>query len=291
MPCENGKAWCKGPYGDGPGAICLPCDKKRTGATFSPPPVNLQTKSPVTPPTLKPVTPVVQSPPTPTADSPFRVALRKTKPVAAPKTKRTKGDTITKDYVPAEFELTAYRGDSRDPDVIFKDGFKTWVSAIFSVEDAREYLEYYVGLKTLDELSFKNHVNNGAIDILKPEGSSRPGPGDLMRNIIAARNKKRPTISTDTDAACGGYSEEGFIYRIQIPKMKKVDWKMAFGPNGSKINFKSGWPDLFLDNALIAEATCIAIFNRVSNVTTELSFFTDISPELIVQAYVVKDVG
>ena len=142
----------------------------------------------------------------------------------------------------------------------------------------------------MDELSFKNHVNNGAIDILQ-EGTSRPGPNDLMRNIIAARNKKRPTISTDIDPACGGYSEEGFIYRIKIPNLKKVDWKMAFGPNGSKINFKSGWPDLYLDNALIAEATCIAIFNKIGNATTELSFFTDISPELIVQAYVVKDVG
>lgn len=290
MPCEhpNKYQWCKGPDGVGPGRICTVCDKKRSGAGGGVPkalPQATQVTPTIAAVKLKTAPAISQGPPTPTADNPWRINLRKTKADAPQKTKRTKGDTITKDHVPAETEFVAYRGDSRDPDDIFNTGFQTWVTRIFSIEDARDYMRYYVGLKTKDELSFKQHIDTGAIEILPQTPTTKLGPNDLMRNIIAARNKKRPTISTDINPACGGYSEEGFVYRIHIPDLKKRDWSQAFGGN-PKIKPLAVWPDLYLNRPTIDDATCIAIFNEIGNATTELSFLTDIPPECILQAYV-----
>ncbi|MBE0542561.1 MAG: hypothetical protein IH623_14465 [Verrucomicrobia bacterium] len=290
MPCEhpNKYQWCKGPDGTGPGRICTYCDKKRAGAAVSAlkPVVPVKQIKPAVPATsAKPAPSVAQGPPTPTADNPWRISLRKTAANTAPKAKRTRGETITKDHVPAEHEFTAYRGDSRDPDDIFKMGFQTWVTKIFTVEDARDYMRYYVGLKTKEELSFKKHVDTGAVEILPQTKGAKLGPNDLMRNIIAARNKKRPTISTDTNPACGGYGEEGFIYRMHIPDLKKRDWVQAFGGDAG-LKPQAVWPDLYLNRPTIDDATCIALFNEIGNATTELSFLTDIPPQWIIQAYV-----
>lgn len=167
-----------------------------------------------------------------------------------------------------------FRGDSRSATDLEKTGFQTWVADL-SIEDRRDYLRLWAGVKKLTDCSkaIQDKAKNKtlAMDPLVTENKPR-NPLDLMRIIIAKKDRTRPTISTDPKEDCGGY-DEGFIHTIDTKHMKQVDWAKAVAdPNLKPTKL---WPSLWLDADTLEKASSIAIYATIGT-TREFTFFTHI---------------
>lgn len=155
-------------------------------------------------------------------------------------------------------------------------GFTAWVP--LTVQQSRNYLKMHLGgkLKLEDFPDLETLVEKGSlsVDPRVAEGETS-SPLDLMRFIIAAKNRTRPTISTDLEESCGGY--QGFIWTIH-GKVTERKWNDAV-PN-MQIRPSGLWPKLFLDKPTLDEANMIAIQNKIG--TLELTYLTTVPGDQIV---------
>lgn len=150
--------------------------------------------------------------------------------------------------------MKLYRGTSRGPQkIIESEGFQPKLD--LSVEAVRALILEYCG------------YNN-----------SGKNPLDLSRLIISS--PQGDTVSSARDEDCGGYSNEGFVYELEVEGLEEKEWSnevLGFDLNVKGIKL---YPKLYLDADTLAEATIIAV-EHFGNSTAEVSFFTSIALENI----------
>jgi len=145
-----------------------------------------------------------------------------------------------------------YRGDTRKPEVVKRDGFALHGGGAAGVRAAGGTLQY-----------LKNTLKG-------------TNPQDIQRWIINGRNWDRPTVSTAYDPGCGGYDGD-YIYVIEFANLYEVALSRGSTIRGTLgIMEQRGEPELFLlmDNMILEHSRMIAIGLNVG--TKEVSFFTDI---------------
>jgi hypothetical protein len=172
---------------------------------------------------------------------------------------------------------SVYRGDTRRPELLFaQGGFKAWEP--LTIEEARDLILLYTGLKSLSNCCFADKVKKGLISLETTSETAKRTPLDLSQLII--RSKQRgPSISTEPTEGCGGYSS-GYIYKIDCSGMDPVDWEMAVP--GLEVSSKSTWwPTLCLDSSTTLSSTSsIAIKSKSQKGgVEEVTFFNSIAPE------------
>ena len=162
--------------------------------------------------------------------------------------------------------LELYRGDSREPDVIARDGFQIWGDAVAAVSAAGGMAEF----------------------ILHKLYNAYSNERDIERYIVTAKDRARPTISTSRNEGCGGY-DSGNIYRIEYMQNELQEYPFddvikAYLPTvtGSKFpNFK-----LYMDRPDIKLAKQIALDLNIA--TQEVVYFRHVPGSKITQ-YKPKD--
>jgi len=175
-----------------------------------------------------------------------------------------------------------YRADGRSMESLAK-GFVPRYDAM-TVEDIRELVRVFAGVKTLAESTLGAHVRlkptgpfNGPLaDALGKENSNaRLNALDLHRHIIQ-QNPRGPWVSADPDKACGGYAGGRAIYRIDMSQMRVVAWKDAVpGAKGGRM-----WPNLLLDGKAVEDSSHFALHATVGS-TREVTFLGTIPREWI----------
>jgi hypothetical protein len=239
MACVNGVKWCPGPAGFG--NKCSKCNSSvspLTGKGVAPLAVSPALK-PLTSPQL--AVPSAQRVPmaAPTVLLKPKVAL----PVPEVTTAPAKGAV----------KVALYRGDTREPGVIKRDGFELWGAAIANVSKAGGIANY---LRTAC-----NKYQNGA------------SFADWVR---ATKDQDRPTISTAFTEDCGGYSS-GYIYKIEYDNLVPYDLDLAILPaSDTPIKWSNGGLTAYIDGATLAQSRTIVIDLKLG--TKEWAFFTKVAP-------------
>lgn len=152
--------------------------------------------------------------------------------------------------------MKIFRGDTREPATIIKSqGF--FAKQPMTLADAKKHLLEYCGLN-----------------------KSIKTPLDLSRYIISS--PKPLYISTDPSEDCGGYSEKGYIYKIEIPKLDVKEFSEAVLGSGISVKANKFNPILYLNANTLQEASIIAL-KHYGNVTNEVTFLTSIPLEFITE--------
>jgi hypothetical protein len=241
MACPNGVRWCPGPTGFG--NKCTHCSKPQTtgsGKTAAPlPKVNVPHAYAVLP---KPKVSV----PTPEAILPISLVKVPT------------ADTIVPVAATGRAaKVLLFRGDTREPGVIKRDGFELWGEAIANVSKAKGIGNY------LREACRK--YRNGRT---------------LADWVRAMKDQGRPTVSTSKNEGCGGYSS-GYIYKMQYDDLQEFEFDERILPPGAPLNWNSDGLKLYMDASNVQHAKTIVIDLKLG--TEEWAFFTKVAPARIVE--------
>jgi len=156
--------------------------------------------------------------------------------------------------------IIIFRGDTRDPGIIKRDGFALHGEGAAAVQGAGGVLPYL-------QRTLKG--KNGY---------------DIQRWVIEGRNWGRPTISTAFDQGCGGYDGD-YIYQIEFANLYEVPLRGSSIRNTLGMTETRGEPALFMlmDNMMLAASRTIAIGLNVG--TKEVAFFTKIPPANITRYF------
>ncbi len=142
-----------------------------------------------------------------------------------------------------------YRGDSRNPTaIVTAGGFSA--RQPMTLHEARECVLKYCG-------AYGSNLN----------------PTDLSRLIISSPQKG--FISADPSEDCGGYSNSGYIYRIEFNTLEEKKYEEGILGNLIKMRPSAFHPKLYLNAGSLNFATAIAL-KHFGNATNEVTFLTNI---------------
>ena len=150
--------------------------------------------------------------------------------------------------------MILYRGTTRGPRAIREAG-GFYPKRTLPIHEVRKLLLKYCGAD-------KNRKYN---------------PLDLQEYI---RNSPQPEfVSTAPSIDCGGYSNKGFIFKIEA-NLTPYDWSNhVLGPKANVIT-KPRYPQLLMDVGKLKDAKLIAL--QHNNFTKEVTFLTPIPMKNIV---------
>lgn len=155
-----------------------------------------------------------------------------------------------------------YRGDTREPEIIKRDGFDIWGEAKGNIMRAGGIVAW---------LQFNVYRNS---QFKKGE--------DIADWVRVSKDRGRPTISTAKNAGCGGYSSD-YVYKIRIDNLVEAEMNNALMGIG-RGNHWTGVPiSFFLDGLTLSLAASTTIALDLKLATEEVVFFTKIDPANIVE--------
>lgn len=158
-------------------------------------------------------------------------------------------------------ELKLYRGDTREADVIARDGFQIWGDAVAAISFAGGIAEF----------------------ILHKLYHAYRNERDIERYIVTAKDRARPTISTSRNEGCGGY-DSGNIYRIEYTASELQEYPFddvikAYCPSVSGVKFPNF--KLYMDRPDLKAAKQIALDLNID--TEEVVYFRHVPGAKITQ--------
>ncbi len=160
---------------------------------------------------------------------------------------------------------TGYRGDTRLPVEIAKEGFKLWPSAAQVLLIAGGLGPYF-----RDTVMDKYAV-----------------PADFMRYCVAEKDRLRPTLATSLDEDCGGYSS-GIVYKIEIGDMQRIDMSaniMGMTPQQYGWSGASNQLPMYINRGQQNISQCDSVGINLNVGTHEVVFMKDIAPQYIVEYF------